>query len=84
MLTLSLLKVGDTGKIVGIYDQPCKKGSDCDETGHNANRYAKDLGIRVGKQIQVLQRQGNGPMLVKIGEMRIAIAAKLAERIQVA
>ncbi len=84
MFKLSLLNIGDTGEIIRINNRPCKKTQDCDESERNAGGIAKDLGLRVGKHVRILQKQGKGPILVKIDDMRIAIGKKLADRIQVA
>ena len=39
------------------------------------------LGLRVGKKISILQKGRKGPMLVKVGESKIALGRNLASKI---
>jgi len=68
MLPLGLLGIGEWGEIV---------------TGGTAtSSRAEDLGLRAGKRVQMLAN-GDGPVLVKVDESRIAVDRGVAMRIQV-
>ena len=41
----------------------------------------EDMGIRVGKNIEMLNNPGRGPLLLKVDEARIAIGRAMAMRI---
>ena len=43
----------------------------------------EDMGIRAGKIAEVLQNEGNGPILLKIDESRVALGRKAATEIMV-
>ena len=68
MLPLGLLGIGEWGEIVA--------------GGPSAPTRAEDLGLRAGKRVQMLAN-GDGPVLVKVDESRIAVDRGVAMRIQV-
>ena len=41
------------------------------------------LGMRKGKKIQLLRKQGTGPLLVKVDELKFALCRRLAMQIKV-
>jgi ferrous iron transport protein A len=43
----------------------------------------EDMGIRVGKNVEMLKNPGRGPLLLKVDEARIAIGRTMAMRILV-
>ena len=43
----------------------------------------EDMGIRAGKEVQMLKNPGRGPLLLKVDEARIAIGRAMAMRILV-
>ncbi len=43
--------------------------------------HLRDIGLLNGRTIEVLNNQGNGPMLLKINESKIAIGREMAMRI---
>jgi len=45
--------------------------------------HLRDIGILAGKVVEVLSNQGNGPILIKIDESRIAIGRGMAMKIMV-
>ncbi len=83
MSPLYELKEGEQGEIVEISNRRnCKKNQ---ARRNGCNRYGRisDLGIRVGKTIEVLQNRNQGVLLVKVDESRIAIGRGMAEKIQI-
>jgi ferrous iron transport protein A len=72
MLPLGLLVDGETAEIVGVRGAARER---CDSR-------AEDMGLRVGKQVEML-RNGDGPVLVKVDESRIAVDRGVAMRITV-
>ncbi|MBU2647537.1 MAG: FeoA family protein [bacterium] len=89
MVPLNQLNEGDFGEIVeisGCRQRQCqhKRGwkkrflSDPDD-GRNGRM--ADLGLRIGKVIQLLQKGKQGPILIKVDESRIAVGQKMAQNI---
>lgn len=44
---------------------------------------AENMGLRVGQEVEMLNNEGQGPVLVKIEESRIAVSRQLARKIMV-
>jgi ferrous iron transport protein A len=83
MSPLYELKEGEHGEVVEI-----SKNRNCGINHQQKNAckgYGRitDLGIRVGKTIEVLQNRKRGALLVKVDESRIAIGRGMAERIKI-
>jgi ferrous iron transport protein A len=72
MLPLGLLNKGESAQIAGIRHR----------SGEGSEARMEDLGVRVGKEVKMLNN-GGGPLLIKIGESRIAIARTMAMNILV-
>ncbi len=72
MMPLTLLRNGEKGEIVDFI----KKGKAifC---------HLRDMGINVGKTVEVISNQSHGPILLKIDESRIAIGRGMAMKILV-
>ncbi len=86
MIPLGLLACGEMGEIVEIRDErgrgePGRPGHGGAENVH-ANRVA-DMGFRVGKNVEMLNNEGCGPVLVRVGESRIAMGRGMAMKIMV-
>ncbi|HET6513630.1 MAG TPA: FeoA family protein [Thermodesulfovibrionales bacterium] len=79
MAPLGLLSRGDKAVIVEIKGQ---KGV-CHGTSRNQLCHAEDMGLRIGKSVEMLNNEGRGPILLKIDESRIAIGRGMAMRIMV-
>jgi ferrous iron transport protein A len=79
MTPLGLLSKGEQAEIIEIKGQ-----KDC---GHGSSKnhlcYAEDMGLRVGKVIEMLNNEGRGPILLKVDESRIAISRGMAMKIMV-
>ena len=73
MVPLGLLSDGEAGEIVGV------KG---DHAAVEAAARAEDMGLRVGKRIEMLAN-GGGRVLVRVDESRIAVARGMAMKIVV-
>jgi len=79
MSPLGLLSAGEKAEIVEIMAQ---KGI-CQGTGKNHACHIEDIGLRIGKTVEMLNNKGGGPILLKIDESRIAMARGVAMKIMV-
>ena len=73
MLPLGLLSPGEQAKIVAIRGT-CAGKSDC---------RMEDMGLRIGKSLEMLTNGGGGPILLRVDESRLAIARAMAMKIMV-
>jgi ferrous iron transport protein A len=86
MMPLELLTPGERGEIQEI--RHCGScGGGCHDNGHHPSHKAtatraEEMGLRVGKQIEVLKNDGN-LMLLLVDQARIAIDRKMARGINV-
>gem|GEM_PF-490509 len=89
MVPLNQLNEGDFGEIIEINGN--RKGH-CQGKKGRKRRFFSDpnrmcpgrmagLGLRIGKKIQLLQKRKEGPLLIKIGDSRIAVGREMAENI---
>ncbi len=79
MAPLGLLSRGEQAEIVEIKGQKsCVHGSSKNQLCH-----AEDMGLRVGKMVEMLNNAGRGSLLVKVDESRIAIGRGMAMKIMV-
>ena len=84
MLPLGLLTSGEQAEIMEIRErgkcQPC----DCSKDNHRDEQYRiEDMGIRIGKNVEMLRNAGRGPLLLKVDESRIAVGRGMAMKILV-
>jgi len=79
MAPLGLLSEGEKAEIMEIKTQ---KGC-CHGRGKDQLCHAEDMGLHVGKTIEMLHNKGRGPLLVKVDESRIAIGRDIAKKIMV-
>lgn len=70
VMPLGLLGTGERGTVIDIL------------TNCRYERF-QDLGLRVGKEVEVLNMGRPGPLLIKIDETRIAIGHGMAMKIKV-
>jgi ferrous iron transport protein A len=75
------LKVGESGKITQINCFDCKKTNNCNDIPQNGKGRVENLGVRIGKNVTVLQNGSRGPLLIKVDDSRIAIGRNMAENI---
>jgi len=79
MAPLGLLSRGEQAEIVEIKgQQACNPGSNKNQMCH-----IEDLGLRVGKMVEMLNNEGRGALLLKVDESRIAIGHGMAMKIMV-
>lgn len=79
MSPLSLLSEGEKAEIVEIKTQK-GYGHGC---GKKHLHHAEDMGLRIGKIVEMLNNKGKGPILLKVDESRIAIGRGMAMKIMV-
>ncbi len=90
MAPLALMMPGEKAEIITIKSaKQCGFGS-CkgNRQGHDGNHSRginriEELGLKVGKTVEMLNNDGGGPMLLKIDEARIAIGRGMAMKIMV-
>jgi ferrous iron transport protein A len=84
MIPLGLLGAAELGEVVEV-----RRGKICASgpVGEGAHRSCQDriedLGVRVGKIVEVLSNGGPGPLLLKVDESRIAMGRGIAMKILV-
>ncbi len=84
MVPLGLLVSGEQAEITEIkgwkraHSPDLERERDGDEQGR-----IEDMGIRVGKSVQMLNNGGRGPLLLKVDESRIAMGRGMAMKIMV-
>ncbi len=79
MAPLGLLGRGEQAEIVEIKGQKgCSHGN-----SKNLLCHAEDMGLRVGRVVEMLNNEGRGPLLLKVDESRIAIGRGMAMKIMV-
>lgn len=77
MAPLGLISAGETVEIVDI---TMRKGKSlCKDK--NVSCHTQDMGLRVGKVVEILNNEGSGPLLLKVDDSRIAIGRGIAMRI---
>lgn len=82
MTPLGLLGRGESGEVIGIRNSGGHGCGHSHECGHQACacRMA-DMGIRPGRQVEILKNEGGGPLVVKVDESRIAMDRGMAMKI---
>jgi ferrous iron transport protein A len=84
MFPLGLLNSGEKAEIMEIRGQRCYHLCHCDQSGCRNKPYrVEDMGIRVGKSVQMLSNGGRGPLLLMVDESRIAVGRSMAMKIMV-
>ncbi len=77
MVPLGLLSMGEKGEIVAV------RLPAINETASKSDCRVEDMGLRVGKTVEMLTNGGSGPLLLKVDESRIALARAMAMKIMV-
>ncbi len=81
MTRLVELKSGERAQVIDMVSD-----HEPEERGHHHGDAAKRLesmGLRNGKQVEMLTNQGTGPLLLKVDESRIALGRGIAKKIMV-
>jgi ferrous iron transport protein A len=84
MMPLGLLATGEQGEIVeigGRAPHTCRgpHGTGC---AQHCGRI-EQMGVRVGKRVEMLSNAGSGPLVVRVDESRIAMGRGMAMKIMV-
>lgn len=92
MIPLGLLSSGEKGEVVKVFNghhRPTPELHQCCQAGQSHRGECRgscrmeDMGLRIGKQVEMLNNGGHGCILIKIGEARIALDRGLAMKIMV-
>jgi ferrous iron transport protein A len=79
MMPLGLMGPGEHGEIAALSSS---KPSCCGGCAGEEGRI-EDMGLRVGKMVEMLNNGGGGPLLLKVDESRIAVARGIAMKIMI-
>lgn len=84
MLPLGLLAPGERAEVVELMQEK-KSCQHCRCRGGDPHGFCRlgDMGLRVGKTVEVLHAGGAGALLVKVDEARIAMNRGVAMKIKV-
>ena len=84
-MPLGLLGAAERAEVMEV-----KSGAMCASGGtatgaaaRSCHNRVEDMGLRVGKVLEVLSNEGRGPILLKVDESRIAMGRGMAMRILV-
>lgn len=80
MMPLALLGAGESGEIIAIRTPKPANASPADNG--RADCRVEDMGIRIGSTVEMLNNT-TGPVLLKVGESRIAIDRGVAMKIMI-
>ena len=84
MLPLGLLTSGEQAEIMEIRERKGCQPCDWSRDKHRDEQYRiEDMGIRIGKSVEMLTNEGRGPLLLKVDESRIAVGRGMAMKILV-
>lgn len=84
MLPLGLLTVGEEAEITEeMAVTRAKAGMSKASSSKAQDLRVEDMGLKNGSTVEMLNNGGNGPLLVKVGNSRIAIARGMAMKIMV-
>ncbi len=84
MLPLGLLVSGEQAEIMEIKNwKGTHSPNPVSERAGDEQGRIEDMGIRVGKSVQMLNNGGRGPLLLKVDESRIAMGRGMAMKIMV-
>lgn len=82
MMPLGLLSVGEAGEIVEIRAPKAAAAKGCCGDNARCECRIEDMGIRVGRTVEMLNN-GGSPVLLKVGEARVAVDRSLAMKIMI-
>ena len=81
LIPLRNLNEGDQGEIAEIVRKGPSHRHSSRGRGRGSQGWFSEMGLRVGKKIQLLHKRNKGPILLKVDQSRIAIGRSLADRI---
>lgn len=86
MMPLALLSAAERAEVTEVRNGnkclPRRDGAAAPKTRSCQDR-VEDMGVRVGKVVEVLSNEGQGPILLKVDESRIAMGRGIAMKIMV-
>lgn len=82
MMPLALMSPGEQGEIAQIRGAGSCCGGSCGDAKEKGGVRLEDMGLRVGKTVEMLSN-GGGPVLLKVDESRIAVDRGMAMKIMV-
>jgi ferrous iron transport protein A len=84
MIPLGLLGTEERAEIMEVReDKRCVLTSVGSNSQRSCQDRIEDMGVRVGKIVEVLSNGGRGPILLKVDESRIAMGRGIAMKILV-
>ena len=83
MMPLGLLNSGEQGEIVAIRLPETSPSVQCCTESNKCDCRVGDMGLRIGKKVEMLNNSGGGPLLLKVDESRIAVARGIAMKIMI-
>lgn len=78
MSPLAFLEEGAQAEIISLREH-LARGTKCPD----CMEHLMDMGLRPGKQVEMLANSGAGPLLLKVDESRIALGRGMAMKIYV-
>ena len=82
MIPLGLLSPGEYGEIVAARLNKAVSGDPCCDDREKCDCRVEDMGLRIGKRIEMLNNSGSA-VLLRVDESRLAIDRALAMKIMV-
>ena len=82
-IPLGLLSSGEQGEIIEIKVGKVDISGQCCEERNKGDCRVEDMGLRVGKRVEMLNNGGGGAVLLKVDEARIAIDRRTAMKIMI-
>lgn len=83
MMPLGLLGPGERGEILTIRVHQALSSGQCCADREKCDCRVEDMGLRIGKIVEMLSNGGGGPILLRVDESRIAVDRGLAMKIMV-
>ncbi|TKA97902.1 ferrous iron transport protein A [Cereibacter changlensis] len=68
-MPLTLMDGGGRGQVTAILG------------GREMQRRLSDIGILIGREVEVIRRGGSGPLVVAVGDTRLALGQEVSRRI---
>ncbi len=82
MLPLGLLSPGENGEIIEVRTRHCHADGQCQcGESRKSDFRIEDMGLRIGRTVEMLNN--GSPILLRVGESRIAVDRGLAMKIMV-
>jgi len=81
MIPLGLLSAGELGEIAVVRLPAGASAQPCFSEREKCDCRVEDMGLRVGKRVEMLNNGGGGAILLRVDEARIAIDRALAMKI---